>query len=83
MSRTEVKLKRGVFRKGKFRTHQTFGQFKKSFQTRRRRENRIKLLIAMIIVLLLTFLLYFTGRASVEQPISHPEITFENTNQIL
>ena len=84
MTKHDFKIKRSVFRSGKFRGKRDFQRFEKSFLKRKKSETRLRNLIIMIVIIILTTIMLFSVRvlsaATGEGP---QELKFKNTNQIL
>jgi hypothetical protein len=62
MTKYDFKIKRTVFRSGKFRGKRDFQRFEKSFLKRKKSETRLRNLIIMIIIVFLTVVMMFSVR---------------------
>jgi len=84
MTKYDFRIKRSVFRSGKFRGKRDFQRFEKSFLKRKKSESRLRNLIIMIIIVILTTILFFSLRVlSASNGQEHQELKFTNTHQIL
>lgn len=84
MARNDIRIRRNVFRTGKISSKRDFRRFESEFNTRKRREQKIRNILLMVAILLLAIILLFTLRAlSHIPPEGHPELNVEVVNQIL
>ena len=84
MTKYDFRLKRGVFRTGKFRGKRDFQRFEKTYLKRKKSATRLRNLIIMIIIIILTTIMLFSIRVmSVTSGPDPQELKFKNTHQIL
>ena len=84
MTKYDFRIRRGVFRSGNIKSHRDFQRFEKGYRTRKHTETRLRNLIIMIAIIIITIVLIFTVRAlsATDSQYRH-ELKVENVKQIL
>ena len=84
MTKYDFKIRRGVFRSGKIRSHGDFKQFESGFSRRKRKtakwRNFMIMLALVFLITLILFSVHVFSAATV--PFQH-ELEMKNVNQIL
>ena len=81
----QYKIRRGSFKQGQIQRHKDFNRFRREYQDRRKRELRLKVLLALAILTMVLAIIVGVAAspAGTPQPAEHPEVHFEETNQKL